>query len=146
STTLYAGDYTYVYAAHYAPNGALCGLSYHGWGAAQNISFNNRFQPQHCHVTSTPSGSHPAPQRCQPPSDWTASWLDLSYNYVDSSAHNNGNVVRIYNVGTHTWSENFTYDSLNRIATAQTDGTISNGASNCWAETYTIDAWGNLLS
>ena len=134
-----------VSAAHYAPNGALCGMSYYGWGAAQNISFNNRFQPQHWHVTSTPWGGNQAPPPCQPPA-WTASWIDLAYNYVDSSSHNNGNVVKIGNNVNHAWAQNFTYDSLNRIATAQTDGTISSGAGNCWAETYTIDPWGNLLS
>ena len=46
-------------------------------------------------------------------------------------------------------------DSRNRIGlpveTSQTDGTISNGAGNCWAESHNpeshyIDAWRNLLS
>ena len=136
----------YVIAAHYAPNGALCGQSYYGNNAALNVSYNNRFQPQHWHVTSTPWGGNPAPPPCQPPT-WTAGWIDLTYNYVDSSGHNNGNVIGIFSkAGNSAWSPNFTYDSLNRIATAQTNGTISSGATNCWAETYTIDAWGNLLS
>jgi hypothetical protein len=114
-------------------------------GAVENVSFNNRLQPLHWHVTSTPYGGNPAPPPCQPPS-WTASWLDLTYNYVDANGHNNGNLVRIFNHVYNYWSQNFAYDSLNRLATAQTDGTISSGSSNCWAETYTIDAWGNLLN
>ena len=37
----------------------------------------------------------------------------------------------------------FLYDSLNRIAQANT--TTTTGA-NCWGEVYTIDAWGNLTN
>src|SRR4029077_12563104 len=40
-------------------------------------------------------------------------------------------------------SQGFTYDALNRIATA---GTVSTSGANCWGEQYGYDAWGNLLS
>jgi len=36
-------------------------------------------------------------------------------------------------------TQNFTYDTLNRIATAYTSGTN-------WGETFTTDAWGGLDS
>jgi hypothetical protein len=49
--------------------------------------------------------------------------LDLKYNYVDSSGHNNGNVVYITNNLDTDARQNFTYDSLNRIATAHTNAT-----------------------
>ena len=42
-----------------------------------------------------------------------------------------------------TRSVAFTYDPLNRISQANT--TTTTGA-NCWGETYTIDAWGNLTN
>jgi hypothetical protein len=38
---------------------------------------------------------------------------------------------------------NYTYDSLNRIASAYTDST---SGSYCWAETYQIDSWSNVIS
>jgi len=38
------------------------------------------------------------------------------------------------------------YDSLNRIATAQTTSTFATSPSHCWGETYNIDPWSNLQS
>jgi len=55
----------------------------------------------------------------------------------DYSSGNNGNVTRIVNNRDTTRSQNFTYDGLNRIVTAYTDG-------NIWARHCQIDAWGNL--
>jgi RHS repeat-associated protein len=55
----------------------------------------------------------------------------------------NGNVYGIYNNGDTTRSAVFAYDSLNRIAQANTINTTS---ANCWGESYTIDAWGNLTN
>jgi RHS repeat-associated protein len=43
-------------------------------------------------------------------------------------------------------TQTFTYDSLNRVATAQSLGTHSSAPGTCWAETYNYDAWGNLYS
>ena len=59
----------------------------------------------------------------------------------------NGNVTAITNNRDNTRSQNFTYDALNRLATAQTQTagvTIPN--SNCWGLTVGYDPWGNLLS
>jgi len=42
-----------------------------------------------------------------------------------------------------TRSQSFSYDSLNRIATAKTSAT---SGSNCWGETYTVDQWANLTA
>jgi RHS repeat-associated protein len=137
-------SYTYVSAANYTPNGTLCSLASPNHNERLNVSFNNRFQPQHWHFSETPWGGNPAPPACQPPT-WSASWVDLNYNYVDSNGHNNGNVTKITNNINHGWSQNFTYDSLSRIATAQTDAVAGN-QFGCFAETYTYDAWGNLLN
>jgi RHS repeat-associated protein len=43
-------------------------------------------------------------------------------------------------------TQTYTYDSLNRVATAQSLGTHSSAPGTCWAETYNYDAWGNLYS
>src|SRR5271163_493098 len=79
--------------------------------------------------------------------------MDFSYNFVDSSGHNNGNVQRITNNNAWTRTQNFTYDSLNRISTAYTNSDNQPAYSGdtgsiaaCWAETYTYDPWGNLTS
>lgn len=45
-----------------------------------------------------------------------------------------------------TRSQSFTYDSLNRIATAQTNSTYATSPANCWGEQFGYDPWGNLLS
>jgi RHS repeat-associated protein len=45
-----------------------------------------------------------------------------------------------------TRSQAFTYDSLNRISTAQTTSTFSNSPANCWGESFQYDQWANLLS
>src|SRR5205814_6338868 len=70
--------------------------------------------------------------------------FDIAYNYPNSSGHNNGNVASITNNLSTTRSQAFTYDSLNRLATAQTTSTHATNANDCWAETYTYDPWGNL--
>ncbi len=57
--------------------------------------------------------------------------------------------MRITNNRDTTRSQIFTYDTLNRIASARTQTTT---ATNCWGEGYTYDipnssgAWGNLIS
>jgi RHS repeat-associated protein len=69
--------------------------------------------------------------------------MDLTYNFLDTSSHNNGNVMGITNNRDTTRTQSFSYDSLNRIITAKTSST---SGSNCWGETYTIDQWSNLTA
>ena len=56
-----------------------------------------------------------------------------------SASGDNGRVVKIVNNRDTNRSQNFTYDSLDRISAAYTDG------SN-WGENFTIDAWANLYA
>jgi len=72
----------------------------------------------------------------------TGSALDLKYNF-SLGAGDNGNVMGITNNRDTTRSQSFTYDQLNRIATAKTTSTTG---STCWDEAFGYDAWGNLLS
>ena len=61
------------------------------------------------------------------------------------SGKNASHVYGITNNLDATRSQVFTYDQLNRIASAQTTSTHATSAAHCWGETYTVDAWGNLI-
>lgn len=129
----------YATNAHYSPGGDL--------GSIQNASnivstyiFNNRFQPCWLYTTT----STPLAQNSTCASTATAgNILDLKLN-LNLGSGDNGNVIGITNNRDNTRSQNFAYDALNRLYTAQTASTYSTSPSNCWAETYTYDAWGNL--
>jgi hypothetical protein len=69
-----------------------------------------------------------------------------------ASGADNGNVFGItnYKDTTHGRDQTFTYDALNRLASAQNTGTncsvtILQNKTEYWGNTYTYDAWGNLL-
>jgi len=72
------------------------------------------------------------------------------YNF-NVGTNDNGNVVSITNCRNTNRTQNFTYDSLNRIETAATQGTT---CTSCWGQMFGhmsgstfvpgIDAWGNL--
>jgi RHS repeat-associated protein len=69
------------------------------------------------------------------------SFIDKSYSY--GAVHqNNGNVISITNNKDATRTQTFSYDMLNRIASGSS--AASTGALS-WGETYSIDAWGNLM-
>jgi len=68
-----------------------------------------------------------------------ATIMSLSYDFHSSTKADNGNVFQIVNGRDSNRTENFTYDTLNRLQTAYTNGTN-------WGETYTIDPWGNLTN
>jgi RHS repeat-associated protein len=72
----------------------------------------------------------------------TGNTLDLKYDFGWSVA-DNGNVNGITNNRDTTRSQSFTYDQVNRIATAETSST---SGSHCWGEKFTYDQWANLLS
>src|SRR5258708_13452210 len=66
-------------------------------------------------------------------------------------AGNNGNVYGITNYKEATRNQSFTYDSLNRLTSAQNAGTncaasTVNGKTEYWGNNYGYDAWGNLLA
>jgi RHS repeat-associated protein len=125
-----ANSINYATLGAYAPQGALAGLTLGQAGSFAGISFvasyTNRLQPNEFKASSTAGTA-----------------MDLTYNFLDASSHNNGNVMGITNNRDTTRSQSFTYDSLNRIATAKTSST---SGSNCWGETYTIDQWANLTA
>jgi RHS repeat-associated protein len=114
--------------ATYTPGGALGAMTNGHTGSFAGIvttnSYTNRLQP------AVLSAANP-----------TQTIFSLSYGF--NPGHDNGNVQQIVNNLDSTRSVAFTYDPLNRISQANT--TTTTGA-NCWGETYTIDAWGNLTN
>ena len=65
--------------------------------------------------------------------------LSLSYDFHLGTA-DNGNVYAIQNNRDTTRSTSYSYDALNRIATAGTS------QSTLWGQSFGYDPWGNLLS
>jgi len=125
-----ANGIDYATCAAYAPQGALQSmtLGYAGSFAGVNLSlsYNTRLQPQEIEAWST-----------------TSTAMELTYNFVDVNGHNNGNVMGTANSLNSARSQTFTYDQVNRIASAHANGT---SGSNCWSYNYGYDAWANLLS
>ncbi len=132
-----ANSITYASNVHYGAGG-LCSAVL---GSAITITstFNPRLQPLEIQATT---GAPPAP--CTTPTQ-AGNLLDLTYNF-NYGAGDNGNAASITNNIDGTRSQTFTYDALNRLATAQTGGTHATSPSHCWGESYTYDAWANLLS
>ena len=60
-------------------------------------------------------------------------------SFSANGAGDNGNVYQIVSNRDNTRNQSFTYDTLNRITSAQSSGTR-------WGETFTIDAWSNLTN
>jgi len=126
-------------SALYAPPGELTsmvnGLATGFAGFTTTNSYNKLLQPV---ILSAASPS--------------ATVLSLSYNFNLGSG-DNGNVIQIVNNRDNTRTQNFMYDSLNRIQQAYSSGTQ-------WGETFSptttspgvaptisgIDGWGNLTN
>ena len=73
--------------------------------------------------------------------------LDLKYNFNLGS--DNGNPISITNNRVTDRSQTFSYDQLNRVATAQTTATHSSDPADCWGQAFGYDStgnWSNLLS
>jgi RHS repeat-associated protein len=134
--------FNYILAGSYSPAGALnsvlLGQTDTFAGIHWTQAYNARLQ-----AVST-SGSSPA---------GVALNMTYCFNTVSGGtcsptpSTNNGNLTQLVNNRDTTRSQSFTYDAINRLITAQTAANHSNaGPAGCWAETYTYDAWGNLLS
>jgi RHS repeat-associated protein len=117
----------------YAPHGALAsvriGYDYmppYSDGMTATYTYNNRLQPGTVTVTNS-----------------TATLLNLSYSFVQPGNKNNGTVTSITNVLANGRTQNFTYDELNRLATAQS---YANSGADCWGQSYSYDRYGNLTA
>jgi RHS repeat-associated protein len=125
----------YVAAATYGPNGAptgfVSGANSNFAGIANSFSYNSRLQPVFMSAAS--------------PSQTVFS---IGYDFHLGNG-DNGNVYGITNNKDNTRNQTFTYDQLNRLASAQNAGTdctqsTANGKAKFWGNSYSYDAWGNL--
>jgi RHS repeat-associated protein len=116
-------------SATYAPQGGLASvvLGQAGGFTGVNLShtYNSRLQPSRMQASSTGGNA-----------------LDMTYGF-NLGAGDNGNVVSVTNNLDGTRSQNFTYDQLNRLKTAQTQSTTG---GNCWGLSFTYDTWANLTA
>jgi RHS repeat-associated protein len=136
----------YVTNVTYAPNGALS--SYKLGGAVTALmSYNNRLQPlQMFYGTNTTSLGSLQSSSC--PST-VGNIMHRVYNFASSS--DNGDVMGITNCRDTNRTLGFSYDSLNRIESAATQGAT---CSSCWGQLFGhvggtqyvsgYDGWGNL--
>ena len=152
-----SGNYQYVSGATYAPPGELAsttlGATSTFTGIVTNNAYNDRLQP--ILLSAAVAGQSPVFSVCFNFN------LGIAINtapcsFSASTVGDNGNVIQIVNNRTNYSgrSENFMYDSLNRIQQAYSTGS----GSLSWGETYGptatspgwapttpgIDAWGNL--
>ncbi|MGA2814222.1 MAG: RHS repeat-associated core domain-containing protein [Candidatus Acidiferrum sp.] len=129
----------FAVSAAYAPTGSLSSLT-NGANLTSTLYYNKRMQP--CRISVKSSGT--APTSCTDSVD-IGNVLDFTFNF-GLGTDDNGNVVGLTNNVDATRSENFTYDQVNRLVTAETASTHATSPNNCWGETYTYDQWANLTT
>jgi RHS repeat-associated protein len=133
----------YATGATYGPDSALTGFvsGYNGTfaGITSAFSYNKRLQPVNMSAT--------APNQTV---------YSIGYDFHvgnGTTGADNGNVFGItnYKDTTHGRDQTFTYDSLNRLTSAQNAGTdctamVLQNKTEYWGNSYGYDAWGNMLS
>lgn len=130
---------SYVKSAIYAPHGALVSMT-NGSGIVTSNLYNDRLQP--ILLSAGVTGQSPIFSLCY---DFHlhAAINSSPCTFNSYQTGDNGNVFQIINNVDSSRSTTFIYDSLNRLSQANT---ITTTGANCWGETYTIDAWGNLTN
>lgn len=118
----------YAQNATYAPHGKLTGVVYGKTGSFAGITrartYNNRLQSTRI-TDSSPNGTI----------------KDLSYSFDLGSGVDNGYVSSVTDNAVQGRSQTYTYDYMNRLATAKTQAT---SGSDCWGQGFTYDRYGNL--
>jgi RHS repeat-associated protein len=137
---------SYVTVATYGPDSSLRGFvsgqSNSFGGITNTFIYNNRLQP--CRMAASSNGA--IPTNCM--NSW-GNVLDLSYDFHLGSG-DNGNVYGVTNYRDQSRNQAFTYDALNRLTSAQNAGTdctktLPDDHTEYWGNSYSYDAWGNLL-
>lgn len=134
-----ANNIQFVTAASYAPPGALSGMitgqiSGGFGGVTESHNYNNSLE-----YTTT---------KAQPPTGPAA--LDLTLNY-NLPGGDNGTVTTVTNNADNGRTQTLTYDSLNRILSAQSSNTTT-GNPDCWGQVFgpngsaADDALGNFTN
>jgi RHS repeat-associated protein len=130
------GPINYATSALYSPAGALSSFT-NGGSIVSTLYYNDRLQP--CRISVKSSGT--APAACTDTA--TGNILDFNYNF-SLGASDNGNLMGITNNRDTTRSQNFLYDSLNRVSVGETTSTFATSSAHCWEEQFSYDPWGNL--
>jgi YD repeat-containing protein len=125
-----------VYGANGSPTGFVSGSSATFGGITNSFSYNKRLQPLTMSATA--------------PSQTVFS---VGYDFHvgnGASGSDNGSIWGIFNYRDRSRDQTFTYDALDRLNAAQNAGTDCNvkvlqNRSEYWGNSYTYDAWGNLL-
>lgn len=128
----------YANTVHYWAGGAPCWAAF-GGAITTAATFNSRLQPLAMQATSGV-----VPFTTCAGLGQTGNLIDFTYNFSLGSG-DNGNVMGITNNRDTTRSQTFTYDALNRVATA-TASTYATSPTHCWGESFGYDTWGNFLS
>ena len=110
----------------YAPQGAVAKLQEGVVSGSGTVTltdtYNNRLQPNTFDMADKHGDGH-----------------ILTYSFVDANSHNNGNVISITDSNPAARSQQFTYDVLNRLLTAETTSTYATSPADCWGEAYVYD-------
>ena len=119
-------------AVCYTPQGTVYALSIGQTSTFTGLNlmhaYNSRLQPSQFKASSTGGNA-----------------IDLSYGYTDPATNKNaGHVFSITNNLDTSRSQTFSYDHLNRITGAQSSSTFATSPAHCWAESYSLDPYGNL--
>ena len=124
---------TYFQLPSYAPHGALQQVTL-GNGLIEQACFNARLQPV---VLRQRTGTA---VDCTTPARDSFDLLHLSYAYgSNSNSANTGNIItQTSTYGSKTFVQNYTYDLVNRLATA-----AESGPGTGWQQTYGYDVVGN---
>jgi len=131
-----ANGINYATSALYSPPGAFSSLQ-NGSGIVSTFYLNNRLEP--CRISVKTTGT--APTQCSDTAH-LGNILDFTYDYNFSVA-NNGNVKQITNNLNSARTQSFTYDEMNRVKTALTQGTAG---ALCWGLDYSFDIYANLTT
>jgi RHS repeat-associated protein len=130
----------FVTAATYAPPGELAtmtmGSTTSFTGIVTSNAYNNRLQP--ILLSAAVAGQNAVFGECF---DFHlgVAVTTTPCSFSASKLGDNGNVYQVVNNRDNTRTQSFTYDTLNRIYSAQSTGPQ-------WGETFTIDAWGNMTN
>jgi len=121
------GPINYVTQGTYAPQGALAGFVFGQASGSAGTTGSNAFNNLLRITSQTATNS--------------SQQLIFSLSYGYNTNNDNGNILKVTNGLDSSRNIVYGYDALNRIAQANT---VATSGSNCWAEAYTIDPWGNL--
>jgi len=126
----------YASAATYSPAGGLARLQ-NGANLVSTFYYNSRLQP--CRISVKSSGN--APTQCSDSAN-IGNVMDFTYSF-GIGVSDNGTLAQLANNRNSARTQSFTYDSLNRLATAATSASTGTYA---WGLQFGYDIWGNLLS